>query len=364
MKKCIFHYPGPISSKPSVGSELRPYKMLEAFKNSGYEVIEVTGSSAERTKKIREIKDNIKKGIKYDFLYAENRNIPTILADEDHIPRHPLADFSLFKICSDNDIPMGLFYRDCHWAFEELRKGTSKLKRLILDICIKAELRKYVKFFKKIYLPSEEMHKYVFQNRDIDVLPPGGNIVENLNAFKMHGTNDTLNVFYVGGIYGIYDITNIVKAVSQVENVNLTICTVKEQWDAYKGYYEPLMNERISIIHKKSDELKEYYKTAHFSLFLVNDNEYANMAMPIKVFEAINYGTPIVVSDNMAVAKIIKEEKCGWVIENSVDSLVGLLDYLKSNPEELSNKTQNTILAASKHSWQVRTKKVIEDLTI
>ena len=42
-KRCIFHYPNPISDKMSAGSSVRPNQMLNAFKLCGYIVDDVTG---------------------------------------------------------------------------------------------------------------------------------------------------------------------------------------------------------------------------------------------------------------------------------------------------------------------------------
>ena len=36
--KMIFHHPLPINSNGKSGSQVRPYKMVEAFKNMGYKV--------------------------------------------------------------------------------------------------------------------------------------------------------------------------------------------------------------------------------------------------------------------------------------------------------------------------------------
>ena len=99
-KRCIFHYPNPISDKMSAGSSVRPNQMLNAFKLCGYIVDDVTGYGSERKQKIREIKKNIKNGVKYDFVYSESINIPTVLSEENHIPIYPFLDFSFFTFCT------------------------------------------------------------------------------------------------------------------------------------------------------------------------------------------------------------------------------------------------------------------------
>lgn len=362
MRRCIFHYPGEISKNPGVGSELRPTMMVDAFKKIGYEVIEITGTSSERLRQIEMVKSQIKQGVKYDFVYAENRNIPTMLSDDDHIPRHPFMDLNFFNFCKKNGVKVGLFYRDCHWAFEELSSAIPFAKRMILQFCFRFELAQYKKLIEKIYLPSAEMQKYVFQDTDIAVLPPGGASHGELASFKKGMQKDCLRLFYVGGVYGIYDITNLVKAVYNEEDVYLTICTVKEQWEDMAHIYEPYMTDRIQIIHKKSSELVEHYQNADASLFFVNSNEYANMAMPIKVFESISYGTPVIVSEGTAISNLIEKEDCGWIVANDSEQLKILFAELKKAPISISEKTAHTIKASEKHTWEARAKQVLEDL--
>lgn len=362
MRRCIFHYPGEISQNPGVGSELRPTMMIDAFKKIGYEVIEITGTSSERLQQIEMVKSQIKQGVKYDFVYAENRNIPTMLSDDDHIPRHPFMDLNFFKFCKKNGVKVGLFYRDCHWAFKELRSAIPFVKRLILQFCFRFELSRYKKLVEKIYLPSAEMQKYVFQDTDIAVLPPGGDSRGELSAFKKEKQQDSLKLFYVGGVYGIYDITNLLKAVHGEEDIFLTICTVKEQWENIESIYAPYLTDRIRIVHKKSSELVEHYQEADASLFFVNSNEYANMAMPIKVFESISYGTPVIVSAGTAISKLIEKENCGWIAANDVDDLKVLFRALKNSSVEVNEKITSTIKASVRHTWEARAIQVTDEL--
>ena len=88
----------------SAGSSVRPNQMLNAFKLCGYIVDDVTGYGSERKQKIREIKKNIKNGVKYDFVYSESINIPTVLSEENHIPIYPFPGFFIFYILQKSRI--------------------------------------------------------------------------------------------------------------------------------------------------------------------------------------------------------------------------------------------------------------------
>lgn len=78
MKRMIFHIPIKIDLNRASASQIRPMKMIKAFKECGYDVVIVEGYGKERKKQIKEIKDNILKGIKYDFLYSESSTMPDI----------------------------------------------------------------------------------------------------------------------------------------------------------------------------------------------------------------------------------------------------------------------------------------------
>ena len=85
-------------------SQIRPMKMIEAFKECGYEVVVVEGYGKERKRQIKEIKSNILKGVKYDFLYSESSPMPTLLTEKNHLPLYPFFDFSFFAFCKKHGI--------------------------------------------------------------------------------------------------------------------------------------------------------------------------------------------------------------------------------------------------------------------
>jgi glycosyltransferase involved in cell wall biosynthesis len=74
-----------------------------------------------------------------------------------------------------------------------------------------------------------------------------------------------------------------------------------------------------------------------------------NSAMPTKFFEYINLGMPILATMpiNSEAAVVIKNNKIGWVINHGdIDALVNILNFLKSN--------KNEILVAKKNIEKIR----------
>ena len=362
MKRCVFHYLQPIEDKPGIGSALRPNKMLHAFEAIGYQVDEVTGSSSERVEKILQIKQNIENGICYDFVYSESVNSPTILSDYDHIPRHPFADFMFFKFCRQKGIPVGLFYRDVHWKFP-VYKSVSLWKRLLLIPLFRYDLHMYHKVLDILYLPSKRMEEVVLGYNSIP-LPPGGVLqTEQLaNRCEKRQQSDRLRVFYVGNVMGVYNVQKLCMAVKETANVELTICTPESSWNQVSQTYKPYLCDRIRIVHKSSHELKPYFEETDIFACCLETNEYIQLAMPIKVAESIGYGVPVLITSGIAAADFINTEGCGWVVDYTVDAIKNKFQNLLDDPQEVDIATKNAVVAAPRHTWEMRAQQVANDL--
>lgn len=365
MKHCIFHYPEPIVDTPGIGSALRPNRMLAAFRAIGYAVDEVTGYSVERKRKIQEVKKKIAAGVKYDFVYSESVNSPTLMTDPDHIPRYPDLDFGFFRYCKKQGISIGLFYRDIHWQFPLYRQAVSKWKRAVLLPLFRYDLWMYRKVLDILYVPSEEMGQLLSGCNTIS-LPPGG--VLHPESLERRGKRTyeagTLKVFYVGNVTGgVYDLRKFCKAVQQTPGVELTICCPEDSWLQAQEKYESSLCERIHVIHRKSHELQPFFEEADIFTCCLETNEYVRIAMPIKVFEATGYGVPILITNGVAAAKVIRDENRGWCADYTVESIQKILQELLENPEKINEAADHTILAAPNHTWASRAQQVARELT-
>ena len=365
IKRCIFHIPATIETEGRSGSTMRPWKMLKAFEANGYSVEIVMGEGNERKKQIGQIKKAIKNGIKYDFLYSESRNIPTLLSEKDHIPRYPFLDFGFMKYCKRHGINIGLFYRDIYWKFPIYKEKVSFIKRSIEIPLFYYDLVQYNRWVNKLYLPSMLMKEYVnvVKNIKIDMLPPGCDEREIDVYHSWQKEKGVLNLFYVGGIGKMYDITKLLKVVKEQRFVRLTICCREQEWKSCKRLYKNHLCDRVEVVHKFGEELVEFYERADICMLFFENERYRDFAMPVKLFEYISYLKPIIATKGTAAGSLVKEENIGWQIDFDEDELKKLLNYLFYNHNEIENKKANLKKAVENNSWKARARKVIEDLT-
>ncbi|HLR52453.1 MAG TPA: glycosyltransferase [Candidatus Avamphibacillus sp.] len=370
-KQCIFHIPIDLRGQKNSGSSVRPNKMIEAFQNIGYKVEIIMGDGKKRKQKIREIKKKIKKGEKYDFLYSESSNLPTLLTETHHFPRYPFLDFRFFRFCKKHNIKIGLFYRDVHWKFDHFKKGKSKYKLIIGEWFYKYDLWQYRKHLDVFYLPNKKMLPYIpiSFNGEIEELPPGGSIpgrdLEPTNT-RSRSNDNQLRIFYVGGLSSLYNLELLFKATQALDFVSLVVCCREEEWNKEKEKYEQYLNNRIKIVHEQGKELYSYFNQADILNLFVEPIPYWDVAIPLKLFEYISNQRPIIAVKNTAVGNFITKNKIGWTCEYSLKALQDLLSQLYSDKidekKEIHVKKANIKALKCNNTWEVRAHKVVADL--
>lgn len=364
-KRCIVHIPNSIDPRALSGSQIRPLRMIQGFKANGYQVDVVMGSGKERKQQIKEIKENIKKGCKYEFVYSESSTMPTLLTEKDHLPRYPLLDFGFFRYCRKNGMKVGLFYRDVQWKFPFYRESVSKGKRMISIPMYRYDLYKYKRNLDVFYLPTNRMKNYLQEYpkllKKAKILMPGCGEFEGKEERKKN-TDGKLHIFYVGGIVGIYDISVFLEAVSKLENVEAVICCREPEWDQVKDKYAGYLEQNVRIVHASGTALEPFYEWADICSVFGGNGEYFSMAMPVKVFEYLSKNKPMIGIRGSVSGDMIENEKIGWSSEYSVDGLVHCIEHILKHPSEIDDKKKHAKIFYEQSTWKMRAKQVIRDL--
>jgi glycosyltransferase involved in cell wall biosynthesis len=365
--KIIFHHPLPLDLNAKSASGIRPLRMLEAFRRIGYEVDLVVGYADERARAIAEVKRSVQCGVKYDFVYSESSTMPTILTEKHHFPLHPLLDQSFFKFCKKQNIPIGLFYRDIYWRFKEYRARVSYFKALAAKISYYFDLWVYKKYVDILYLPTDEMAKYIPKNElyNLKKLPPGyffdhcdndcSRLVSNFNKNKV-------KLFYVGGFGEFYRMHILFEAVSEMTNVELVICTREPEWEIVKSQYQ-FSSSNISIVHFTGQEMLNELNSADICMLFVEPDEYWSFCSAVKLYEYISCLKPVIASSGIQDANLIKKNNIGWVIDYDKESLKALLGKISFiSDDALDGIYLNLIEVAKKNTWENRARQVVADI--
>lgn len=363
---CIFHIPNHIDEIGSSGSQVRPRMMLQAFRNIGYSVDAVMGYGAERKEQIAAIKDKIRAGYKYDFLYSESSTMPTLLTEKHHYPTYPNLDFGFISFVKKKNIPIGLFYRDIYWRFPFYGEELPWWQKDAAKLCYLYDLWRYERLLDVLFVPTLYMRKWIANEKLNEMayeLLPGAvfdekNIAESCAVFKARELRNDgrLHLFYVGGISGQYQFDKLLKVVSELPYVELTICCRDFEWEKEKGFYERYLNDRIRVIHKFGKDLEPYYREADICMLWFQLTEYRVGAMPIKMLEYLSHAKPQIATSGNAQADFIERHKIGWHIPYEESAMKALLERLHRNYAEVVEAHKYSLQAIQQNTWECRAK--------
>jgi glycosyltransferase involved in cell wall biosynthesis len=345
----IFHHPLPVESDPRVGSTAHVTHMIGGFGEAGYDVELVTGYSMDRLRAMRRVRHQIRDGRRFDFLYAEASTAPTAMNDPRHLPLRPLMDWRFLRAAKHAGIPVGLFYPDIHWRFDQYLAKVPIAKRLPATAFYRFDLAWYRNVLDTLFLPSRRMRDSVpgWQGSARACgLAPGGVIVPT----QTRADGDVLRLLYVGAVTPpLYDIGVLVRAVADSPGVELTICCPQSATaDLPAGVADP----SITVVHRHGEDLRALYAACDIACLVYPPHPYRAFAMPVKLFEAIGAGKPTVVSSGTSAAEFIDRTGFGWVVHN--DKLPALLRALRAHPEEVAARSSTTVTGRGQHTWRAR----------
>ncbi len=360
----IFHHPLPLDPNAKSASGIRPVRMLQAFQELGYRVDVIAGYSAERKQAIGMVKEKIRQGTQYAFMYAESSTQPTTLTDRHHLPLHPWMDGEFFRFCKRKDIPIGLFYRDIYWRFDGYGKNLHALKIAGAKIAYWLDLIIYKKTLSKLYLPSIEMglHIPLTDRTTWEALPPGHHgPLPGLLAGAKTDSPALLRIFYVGGLSSHYKMHALFDAVKDLPEVELTVCTRKSEWEAVKHEY-PTPGNNIKIIHESGEAMEKHMQECDIASIFVAPQDYWKFAAPVKLYEYIGFKKPILASQGTLAGSFVKNNAIGWTVEYNANAVKALLKHLARDRAPISNLQVSMENIATQHSWQARAQQVAQGL--
>lgn len=364
-QRIIYHHPDVIVENGDSGSQVRPAKMLAAFKNLGFTVDEVTGNSSQRAAAIKDIKKRIREGVEYAFLYSENRSIPTPLTETHRLPLHPFLDHLFFRFCKHNSIPVGLFYRDIYWRFSMYKDKLSLIARSITIPLYWYDWLIYQHYVDHLFLPSLKMREHLptqWPFEGLSALPPGTAPSIGSKSALDRSPTKSLSLLYIGGtLPPNYDLSPLFKLIKNLTNVRLTLICRSNEWDVAKHYYGELPKDKVVIRHVSGEALRQEYRSSDLFTLIREPYIYLDFAAPVKIFEAAANCLPIITLGGTEASEIIRRERLGWVDE-SLEDIVKRINQLDQDRSLLAAKSAELEGIRHNQTWESRAKAVAEKL--
>ncbi len=344
----IYHYPYRFIDLKS-GSSVHMENLRKGFKKAGFVLYEVIGNAFERRRKINAIKEK-KSSLNQSACVFSWSPTSTTFASFWNL-MHPFLDLSFFLWCKKFDIPIGIFYGDVHRKFDFYKKNVSFHKRIILFIFFWADWLIYRRIATLFFIPSKEMALFLptaISRIKIREFPPGcfPQFID-----KRKNIDKRLQLLYVGSMVPpLYNNQMIIDVVEKLAFVELTICCRESEWKKAKKKYKFCECDRIKIVHESGEGLKKLYEETDIFCLYWMPHDYHNFAMPVKIFESLGFGKPVIVTEGSKIAKFIKETGIGWTVKNNSE-LINLLENLFNDRSLIEKKSNQARKVASMNTW-------------
>ncbi len=353
-----YHYPFHIHEE-NAGSQVHLTQMYKAFQRNDFEVTLISGKTNDRRQAIQRICAEVHTGRQLHFLYAWSPTVPSLSSQN---IRQPFLDFAFFRWCKRQGITIGLFYGDVHWRFPQY-KNQPQLKRYVKLPLYWFDWLNYRHWVDCLFLPSLAMHSALptsWPFKYTRALYPGCNIAQVPKHPEPSAS--PLRLFYVGGITPpLYDLQPTFEALKTVTGIHLTLCCRAEEWHKMHSYYEALPTSKIQVIHEYGAQLESHYATADIACMFWKMNPYMKFAMPVKLFEALGHGLPVIATTGSEMGDFIQQENIGWTV-SSTEEFCDLLSYLRMHPEALAEKRMRAERVRHQHTWDIRAQQVAQIL--
>ena len=169
-------------------------------------------------------------------------------------------------------------------------------------------------------------------------------------------------VSYIGSIRYPESLLNLFEACKEMKDIEIHIV-------GGGIYAEEIKKESIKYPQVKvfgsftySEVLKFYEKSSCIYAVYGSDSINIKLAFPVKLFEAMMCGIPVIVDKNTDAAIFVERNKIGFAVDgNSKEEICKIISYLKNNPEicvEMGQRAKK--LAEGTYNWELESKKLLK----
>lgn len=94
-------------------------------------------------------------------------------------------------------------------------------------------------------------------------------------------------------------------------------------------------------------------------------NDYNDLALPIKLFDYLSYGRPLLVTDCTEAAAVVRDAAAGIVSADAPDALAAAIrELVGASPEQRAVWGRNAAEAARRNAWSLRAERILQLLGI
>lgn len=185
------------------------------------------------------------------------------------------------------------------------------------------------------------IQKHYGVKRDKTCFLPNG--VTSFNAQeRTPGNPDYFTFGYIGTFYQWQGteviLDNAEKLLSIGPNVRLYMIGGGEKEDEFKALQKKYPGRIVATGLIPKEEADKLSREIDVLMIPRPSTLESNTAIPLKIFEAIQYGKPVILSDVYGLTEVLSEQEAFIYKNSSKDGLFHMCEYIYANPEEMNKR--------------------------
>jgi len=181
---------------------------------------------------------------------------------------------------------------------------------------------------------------YIGKYKTMNVKKGVDELIESFSLCKRNNSNDNLKLFLIG-------INN-----NEVEEIKLIASKFRLNNDDYRIVGHIPRKAAIEYMCSADLLVMNYPNIEHYSLYM----------SPVKMFEYMASGVPIITSDLPSIREILDEKSAIFFNPGSIRSLSNIINYTLLNEQEAILRAKNAKDDSLLYTWDKRVKKILASL--
>ena len=268
-------------------------------------------------------------------------------------------DIAFLGLARALGIPVLTFVRDAYQLFPEYDAGSS-LRRRLGGLAFRPALRALRAVSDRIATPSSGLAAAVLGDATRAVLLPPG----SPEPMAVPRLPDARSLLVVGDArLPAHGVDRLVAAVERARSAGADIDLISV---ARPGQHPPPPHpEWLRLEIGEAREIAHLLPGVLATVIPRPRSAYNDLAIPIKLYDYLAYGRPLLVTDCTEQAGIVGRADAGLVVGDGVDAIAAGARRLAGAPsDELDRWSANATAAARGASWRDRAERVVELLRV
>jgi glycosyltransferase involved in cell wall biosynthesis len=269
------------------------------------------------------------------------------------------TDLFLLTLARAKRIPLLVYIPDAQQLFPAIFPRAGWRVKL-LDWGWRRSIAAYLRLADALLFPSQGLTDCFDTQQPAKVFPPAG--LPNREYTSLAWEPPV--VVYAGGASHRYGSDLLLDAMEQVVAQHPTArCRfVTGDADAEVLANHPAIHAPWLIVeHRTFDDLPVVFNAATIAVIPLRVNPYNDLAMPVKLFDYMSFGRPVVVTACHDMAALVHELEVGLVVEDTAEGLAQGIARLLEDRDLAARLGRNGYRAIQRtHSWSHRAAQLLQ----